>query len=137
MYADPSGNVYRRDGAAWQQHSAEGWSSAPAAPDWGDQETGARDSAAQAGAAAGSFGMSNTTRFTNTRVDGWSRRDAGSGGYSRTLGGDGGISAEYNAYNDAIRNNEFDIAMNGGWWGDGVYIGGVGWGGRYGVTTLP
>ena len=58
---------------------------------------------------------------------------AGSGGYSRTLGGDGGISAERWAYNDAVLNNEFDIAANGGWWSQGVYIGGVGWGGRYGA----
>ena len=66
--------------------------------------------------------------------DGWTRRDSGDGGYSRTLGGDGGISAEYNAYNDAVMNNEFDIMMNGGWWGDTVYLGGIGWGGRYGAS---
>ena len=46
-----------------------------------------------------------------------------------TLGGDGGISAEYNNYRDAVLNNEFDMAMNGGWWGDAVV---VGWGGRLG-----
>ena len=70
--------------------------------------------------------------WTGDPGDGWSRRDAGNGGYSRTLGGDGGISAERWAYNDAVMNNEFDIAANGGWWSQGVYIGGVGWGGRYG-----
>ena len=81
---------------------------------------------------AGSYGMSNTTRFTGQSGDGWSRRDSGDGGYSRTLGGDGGISAEYNNYHDAVLNNEFDIAANGGWWGDSVYLGGIGWSGRLG-----
>ena len=67
--------------------------------------------------------MSNATRFSGQPGDGWSRRDAGSGGYSRTLGGDGGISAEATNYHDAVMNNAFDIAMNGGYWGDGVAIG--------------
>jgi hypothetical protein len=31
-----------------------------------------------------------------------------------------------------VLNNEFDIAANGGWWSEGVYVGGVGWGGRFG-----
>ena len=84
------------------------------------------------GMQAGSYGMSNATRFTGQPGDGWSRRDSGDGGYSRTLGGDGGISAEYNNYRDAVLNNEFDIAANGGWWSDSVYLGGVGWGGRLG-----
>jgi hypothetical protein len=81
---------------------------------------------------AGSFSMSNSTRFTGQQGDGWSRRDSGDGGYSRTLGGDGGISAERWQYNDQVMDNAFDIAMNGGWWGEGVYIGGIGWGGVYG-----
>ena len=68
-------------------------------------------------------------RVERLRQYGWSRRDSGDGGYSRTLGGDGGISAEYNNYRDAVLNNEFDIAMNGGWWSDAVV---VGWGGRLG-----
>jgi hypothetical protein len=97
-----------------------------------DAEASARDRAEAAGQQAGSYAMSNTTRFTGDPGDGWSRRDAGNGGYSRTLGGDGGISAEQWAYNDAVMQNEFDIAANGGWWSQGVYIGGVGWGGRYG-----
>ena len=59
-------------------------------------------------------------------------RDAGDGGYSRTLGGDGGISAERYNYDQTVLNNEFDIAANGGWWSEGVYVGGVGWGGRFG-----
>jgi len=81
---------------------------------------------------AGSYGMSNATRFTGDPRDGWSARDAGDGGYSRTLGGDGGISAERYNYDQTVLNNEFDIAANGGWWSEGVYVGGVGWGGRFG-----
>ncbi|MFO1323704.1 MAG: hypothetical protein U1F15_06540 [Burkholderiales bacterium] len=132
LYADANGNVYRHDGAAWQQHAAGAWTNAPAPPIGGDQERQARDRATQAGMQAGSYSMSNTTRFSGMPGDGWSRRDSGDGGYSRTLGGDGGISAERWAYNDAVMNNAFDIAMNGGWWGDGVYIGGIGWGGAFG-----
>ena len=131
-YADASGNVYRKADNGWQQHSSTGWTPAPAPPPAVDAEASARDRAEAAGQQAGSYGMSNTTRFTGDPGDGWSRRDAGNGGYSRTLGGDGGISAERWAYNDAVMNNEFDIAANGGWWSQGVYIGGVGWGGRYG-----
>ena len=67
--------------------------------------------------------MSNATRFTAQQGDGWTRRDAGSGGYSRTLGGDGGIGAEAANYHDAVTNNAFDIAMNGGYWGDSVAVG--------------
>jgi hypothetical protein len=141
VYADPDGNLYRHDGRAWQRHANAGWTDAPAAPDWADAQVQSRDRAAktgaQAGAQAGSYGMSNATRFTGNRGDGWTRRDAGDGGYSRTLGGDGGISAEYNAYNDAVLNNAFDIAANGGWWGDGFYVGGIGWGGRYGPVVAP
>ncbi len=132
VYADAQGNVYRHDGAQWQQASAGGWTSAPAAPAGMDDERSARDRAEQAGMQAASYSMSNTTRFTARQGDGWSRRDAGDGGYSRTGGGDGGISAERWQYNNDVLNNEFDIAMNGGWWGEGVYVGGVGWGGVYG-----
>lgn len=131
-YADANGSVYRKADNGWQQHSAAGWQPAPAPPPDVDAQASARDRAEAAGQQAGSYGMSNTTRFTGDPGDGWSRRDAGSGGYSRTLGGDGGISAERWAYNDAVLKNEFDIAANGGWWSQGVYIGGVGWGGRYG-----
>ncbi|MEO8751899.1 MAG: hypothetical protein ABI624_04390 [Casimicrobiaceae bacterium] len=131
-YADASGNVYRKADSGWQQHSAAGWKAMPAPPPDVDAEASARDRADAAGQQAGSYSMSNTTRFSGDPGDGWSRRDAGNGGYSRTLGGDGGISAERWAYNDAVLNNEFDIAANGGWWSQGVYIGGVGWGGRYG-----
>lgn len=78
---------------------------------------------------AGSYAMSNSTRFTGQAGDGWSRRDSGDGGYSRTLGGDGGIRAEQWQYNNDVLNNEFDIAMNGGWWGRvfmSAGLGGVG-----------
>ena len=84
------------------------------------------------GMAAGSYGMSNATRFTGAQGTGWTRRDSGDGGYSRTLGGDGGISAERINYDNQVMDNAFDIAANGGWWGEGVYIGGIGWGGRLG-----
>ena len=131
-YADASGNVYRKASNGWQQHSSSGWNAVPTPPPAVDAEASARDRAEAAGQQAGSYAMSNTTRFTGDPGDGWSRRDAGNGGYSRTLGGDGGISAEQWAYNDAVMQNEFDIAANGGWWSQGVYIGGVGWGGRYG-----
>jgi len=131
-YADADGNVYRKGDNGWQQHSSTGWKAAPTPPPAVDAEASARGRAEAAGQQAGSYGMSNTTRFTGDPGDGWSRRDAGNGGYSRTLGGDGGISAERWAYNDAVMQNEFDIAANGGWWSQGVYIGGVGWGGRYG-----
>jgi hypothetical protein len=132
VYADAQGNVYRHNGTSWQQHAAGAWTNVPAPPPEVDQEMSARDRATQAAMQAGSYSISNTTRFTGMPGDGWSRRDSGAGGYSRTLGGDGGISAERWAYNDAVLNNEFDIAMNGGWWGDGVYIGGIGWGGAFG-----
>lgn len=127
-YADGDGKVYRKRDDGWQQHSPSGWSAAPSPPPAVVAEAQSRANV-DPGMQAGSFGMSNTTRFTGQQGDGWSRRDAGDGGYSRTLGGDGGISAEYNAYNDAVLNNEFDIAMNGGWWSDAVV---VGWGGRLG-----
>ena len=130
-YADAGGKVYRNHPDGWQQHSSSGWSAAPTPPPEVVAEAQSRTSV-DPGMQAGSYGMSNTTRFTGQAGDGWSRRDAGDGGYSRTLGGDGGISAEYNAYNDAVLNNEFEIAANGGWWGDSVYLGGVGWSGRLG-----
>jgi hypothetical protein len=127
-YAGADGKVYRKHPDGWQQQSASGWSAAPAPPPAVVAEAQSRDNV-DPGMQAASYGMSNTTRFTGQQGDGWSRRDAGDGGYSRTLGGDGGISAEYNAYNDAVLNNEFDIAMNGGFWSDQVV---VGWGGRLG-----
>ena len=126
-YAGADGKVYRAQRDGWQQHSPGGWSAAPPPPDVVAQAQSR--ASVDPGTQAGSFGMSNATRFTGQPADGWSRRDAGDGGYSRTLGGDGGISAEYNNYRDAVLNNEFDIAMNGGWWSDAVV---VGWGGRLG-----
>jgi hypothetical protein len=130
-YAGNDGNVYRKHPDGWQQHSQGGWSAAPAPPPDVVAEADSRASV-DPGMQAGSYSMSNTTRFSGQPGDGWSRRDSGDGGYSRTLGGDGGISAEYNNYRDAVLNNEFDIAANGGWWSDSVYLGGIGWGGRLG-----
>lgn len=130
-YAAGDGKVYRQRSDGWQQHSPGGWTSAPAPPPAVVAEAQSRANV-DPGMQAASYGMSNTTRFTGQSGDGWSRRDSGDGGYSRTLGGDGGISAEYNAYNDAVLNNEFEIAANGGWWSDSAYLGGVGWSGRLG-----
>jgi len=127
-YAGADGKVYRAQRGGWQQSSPGGWSAAPAAPPDVVAEAQARANV-DPGMQAASYGMSNATRFTGQPGDGWSRRDSGDGGYSRTLGGDGGISAEYNNYRDAVLNNEFDIAANGGWWSDAVV---VGWGGRLG-----
>jgi hypothetical protein len=121
------GKVYRAQRDNWQQHTPNGWSPAPAPPDVVAQAQARAN--VDPGMQTASYGMSNATRFTGQPGDGWSRRDSGDGGYSRTLGGDGGISAEYNNYRDAVLNNEFDIAMNGGWWSDAVV---VGWGGRLG-----
>ncbi len=128
-YADASGHVYRNTGSGWQQYAASGWTSAPAPPPEVDAEAQARSRADAAAEQAGSYGISNTSRFTGNPNDGWTRRDSGSGGYSRTLGGDGGISAEAWQYNDDVTNAAFDIAANGGWWGPGISIG---WGGRLG-----
>ena len=77
VYADASGNVYRHDGNAWQQQTASGWTSAPAAPAGADDEMQAQDRATQVAMQAGSYSMSNTTRFTGERGDGWTRRDSG------------------------------------------------------------
>ena len=155
VYASAGGGVYRQSANGWQQQAPNGWQPTPAAPPEVDAEAQARARAEAAAQAAGSYGMSNDTRFTNAQGDGWSARDAGSGGYSRTLGGDGGISAEYRNYHDAVMNNAFDIAMNGGYWGESVPLGnsgvslgvgigegpymgpagafaGPGWGGRFG-----
>ena len=131
-YTDNSGAVYRSAGSGWQRHGGDGWQSTPAPPPEVSAQAQASSRADAAAMQAGSYGMNNTTRFSGDPSDGWTARDAGDGGYSRTLGGDGGISAERYAYNTAVLNNAFDIAANGGWWGQGVYIGGVGWGGVFG-----
>ena len=130
-YAGNDGKVYRQRGDTWQAHDGAAWSASAAPPPNVVAEAQTRANV-DPGMAAGSFGMSNTTRFTGAQGDGWSRRDAGDGGYSRTLGGDGGISAERINYDNQVMDNAFDIAANGGWWGEGVYIGGIGWNGRLG-----
>ena len=130
-YAGSDGKVYRQRGDAWQAHDGGTWSSTPAPPPDVVAEAQTRANV-DPGMAAGSYGMSNATRFTGAQGTGWTRRDSGDGGYSRTLGGDGGISAERINYDNQVMDNAFDIAANGGWWGEGVYIGGIGWGGRLG-----
>jgi hypothetical protein len=130
-YAGEDGKVYRKQQDGWQQHAPSGWAAAPAPPPAVVAEADARANV-DPGMQAGSYSMSNATRFTGQQGTGWTARDSGDGGYSRTLGGDGGISAEYNNYRDQVLNNEFDIAANGGWWSDSVYLGGIGWSGRLG-----
>ncbi|MEP7330029.1 MAG: autotransporter [Betaproteobacteria bacterium] len=126
-YADANGNVYRKSGDGWQQHTATGWSRATGDTSWADQEAQSRtDGAIQ----AASYSMSNANRFSDNRGDGWTARDAGDGGYSRTGGADGGISAQVYNYNNAVLNNEFTMWQNGLMYGDNMYYG-VGWGARF------
>ena len=127
-YADDSGNVYRNSGGTWQQHASSGWQAAPSDTSWAEQEDKARVNGA---IQAASFSMSNTNRFSGNRGDGWTAEDAGDGGYSRTLGGAGGISAEVYNYNQAVLNNEFQMWQAGMMVGDNMYYGGVGWGARF------
>jgi hypothetical protein len=127
-YADDSGNVYRSSGGTWQQHAAGGWQAAPSDTTWAQQEDQARVNGA---IQAASFGMSNANRFSDNRGDGWTAEDAGDGGYSRTLGADGGISAQTYNYNQAVLNNEFQMWQTGLMYGDNMYYGGVGWGARF------
>ncbi len=127
-YADDNGNVYRNSGGTWQQHATGGWQAAPSDTSWADKEDQARVNGAMQ---AASFSMSNTNRFSDSRGDGWTAEDAGDGGYSRTLGGAGGISAEAYNYNQAVLNNEFQMWQAGMMYGDNMYYGGVGWGARF------
>ncbi len=133
-YAHSDGSVYRQADNGWQQRNSSGWTSTPAAPPPVDAQAQARAQSQDSAVQVASFGMSNADRFSGKQGDGWSARDAGSGGYSRTLGGDGGISAEYRAYNDSVQNALFDVAAYGGVCGNGVCVtnGAYGWGGRYG-----
>jgi hypothetical protein len=126
-YTDANGNVYRRSGGGWQQQSSTGWGNAPPDTAWADQEAQARDSAADA---ENSVSVSNSTRFTGQAGDGWTRRDAGNGGYSRTGGASGGISAEYDNYWNTIENNEFNMWDDSFYGAGTVYYGGIGWSGR-------
>lgn len=152
-YAGDDGNIYRNQGGGWQRHDGAAWTPESSPPPAVVSEAQTRANV-DPGMAAGSYGMSNTTRFTGAQGDGWSRRDSGDGGYSRTLGGDGGISAERINYDNQVMDNAFDIDMNGGYWGDSVSVGngavsvgvgvgvgvplvpgavpGAGWGGRFG-----
>lgn len=159
-YAGDDGKVYRQHAGTWQRHDGTAWSAESAPPAQVAAEAQARASV-DPGMAAGSYAMSNATRFTGRAGDGWSARDRGDGGYSRTLGGDGGISAERANYDNQVMDNAFDIAMNGGWWSDSTNVGngpvtvgvgvgvgtavgpgtgvgfgmapGLGWGGRFGA----
>ena len=75
--------------------------------------------------------MSNMERFSGAPDTGWTARDAGDGGYSRTLGGSGGISAEYDNYWNGI------ATIDDAPWGQGafrqrqLYYSGFGWSGRF------
>jgi hypothetical protein len=121
VYADANGNVYRQGDSGWQQNTGGNWSSAQGDTSWADQEAQARDNS---DVAAASFSMSNTTRFTNAPNTGWSQQDRGDGGYSRTVGGSGGISSEYYNYWNTVQDNAIDMWWNGGFM---TYYGGVGW----------
>ena len=130
-YADQSGNVYRQDNGGWQQNTSSGWSAASGDTTWADQEVNARNGNDSAVAAA-SYGMSNADRFTGAPNTGWSAQDSGDGGYSRTLGGSGGISAEYDNYWNQVQSNAIDMWWNGGWYGGGnIYYSGIGWSSRF------
>ncbi|MCC7039735.1 MAG: hypothetical protein IT516_05425 [Burkholderiales bacterium] len=139
-YAGDDGAVYRQHGGAWQRHDGGTWSAQAAAPAAVAAEAQARASV-DPGMVAGSYAMSNATRFLGRGGDGWSARDRGDGGYSRTLGGDGGISAERANYDNQVMDNAFNIAMDGGWWGESTSVGngaisvGVGVGGAVGPGT--
>ncbi len=127
VYAAANGNVYRKNGSGWQQQSANGWGSVAGDTSWADQESQARDNAV----AAASYGMSNTTRFSGAPDSGWSARDSGDGGYSRTLGGSGGIGAEYDNYWNGIATID-DAPWGQGAFGSGnLYYSGFGWSGRF------
>jgi hypothetical protein len=134
-YADESGNVYRSSGSGggWQQQTPDGWSNVPAAPPAVDAQAQARSRADEAALQAGSYSISNATRFSGDRGDGWTAQDAGDGGYSRTLGGSGGIGAEVYNYNQAVLSNEITMWNDQVFGGDYLYYGGIGWGGRFGA----
>jgi len=127
-YADANGNVYRQSGNGWQQQSATGWSNASGDTSWADQEAQARGGA---DVAAASYGMSNADRFTGAANTGWSARDAGDGGYSRTLGGSGGISAEYDNYWNTVQDNEAAMWADGIYGGGNLFYSGIGWSSRF------
>ncbi len=127
-YADDNGNVYRDTGGTWQMHTSNGWQAAPGDTTWAAQEEKARINGA---IQAASFSMTNADRFSGNRGDGWTAEDAGDGGYSRTLGADGGISAQRYNYNQAVLNNQFQMWQTGLMYGDNMYYGGVGWGARF------
>ena len=127
-YADTNGSVYRQDGTAWQQNSSSGWSSASGDTSWADREAQSR---ANSDVTEASYGMSNADRFTNAPNTGWTAQDRGDGGYSRTLGGSGGIGAEYDNYWNAVQDNEAAMWWNGAYgWGN-VYYSGFGWSSRF------
>ena len=77
--------------------------------------------------------MSNMTRFSGAPDTGWSARDAGDGGYSRTLGGSGGISAEYDNYWNGIEDNEIAMWNDGLYGGGNIWYSGIGWSSRFPV----
>jgi hypothetical protein len=129
-YADPYGNVYRQDNGSWQQNSGGSWGSASGDTTWADQEATARNSN-NTPVAAASYDMSNTDRFSGAPNSGWTARDAGSGGYSRTGGGDGGISSEYYNYWNDVQNNASVMWWDGPYGGANLWYSGIGWSSRF------
>ena len=129
-YADPNGNVYRQDDSGWQQNTSSGWSSATGDTKWAEQESNARNSN-DTPIAAASYSMSNADRFTGAPNTGWNAQDSGDGGYSRTLGGSGGISAEYDNYWNTVQNNAVDVWWNNWYGGGNIYYSGIGWSSRF------
>ncbi|HQR10388.1 MAG TPA: hypothetical protein PLW68_03580 [Casimicrobiaceae bacterium] len=132
-YADSSGQVYRQEGDTWQRNSGNTWSSAPGDMSSLNQEAQARSHSAEAEA---SFGMSNMDRFSGAPNTGWTAEDAGDGGYSRTVGGAGGIRAEYDNYWNDVQDNAVAMWWNGynaypGYYGWGAGYYGWGWSGRF------
>jgi len=131
-YAAPDGNIFRQGSDGWQQQSGGNWGSASSDTTWADQEANARNNN-NTPVAAASYSMSNADRFTGAPNSGWNAQDRGDGGYSRTLGGTGGISSEYYNYWNDVQDNA--VAM---WWNGGYtytagnwYYGGLGWGARF------
>ncbi len=64
VYASASGGVYRQSANGWQQQAPGGWQPASTAPPDVNGQAQARARAEAAAQAAGSYGMSNDTRFS-------------------------------------------------------------------------
>jgi hypothetical protein len=130
-YADADGNVYRTGGGSkdWQQQSPSGWSDTSGTTSAVEYEAQARERAEKAGQAAGSYSISNTTRFSGDPNDGWSRTDAGNSSqvynYNWVIVPNGIM-----AWNDVVVGGVYYPRYGGFAY---PYYGGIGWGGRFGV----